>query len=162
MELRKIIEMFKKYQADEEACKVRGKERDAQELKDLAVLIDLVSSVKNELAKTLLSLYGKKMEVYFPEDERKVIFSTGNDKYEIDISGLSKVLTYPEFLSVASVTETNLKKFIPKEKDPEAANKTGEVLVSKFKKLVAKADPKKDKVEVYKITKAELKEHAKS
>ena len=105
-------------------------------------------SAKDEQGKLKGILLESKVNEFFLEDKEKVQFQEGAINSELSTEILFKELSVEDFLSVATISETALKKLeLPKEQI--------EVLIAKAKKITGK---KSDSVKVASISAKELKE----
>ncbi len=124
-------------------------EIDFSKTREVAIRFKELSEIKNLLEQQIDQLKPVLIEArvseYFPEEGKKVVYSEGRSLTEINTEGLFDMLFKAgrmwDFVRVASVTATNLKKL-----------SDGEVLEAKFKSVKGSAA---DSVSLTDMTKAD-------
>lgn len=123
---------------------------DPKELaKVFAELSEAIKFLEGEIAPIKTELVKQGQTILLPELEKKILFIEGGEMSEIDAASLGHDLIdsgrTEDFLSVASVTETSLKKLVD-----------FSTLLNKFKKFTGKK--KADTVSLREMTKKEVTE----
>lgn len=132
-------------------------DKNQEEMVTLHKIKELAGELFSTRAEYTYNRWKKEAERFFVSEQLKIVEDIGKSTGEVDVEALSKVLSYPEFRSVAKVGKGDLEKFEPTPGDPEEANKKGSVLLAKFYKILKEGNKK---LSVKKMTKTELKEMA--